>query len=384
MQFHPERVQTVVIGAGQAGLSVGYHLSRRGLPFVILDANDRIGDSWRHRWDSLRLFTPARHDGLDGLPFPAPAHIFPTKNEMADYLESYAARFDLPVRTGTRVESLTRQEDTYVVDTGHSRLEAEHVVVAMAGYQVPRVPAFTGQLDADIVQFHSKSYRNPTQFKDGPMLIAGVGNSGAEIALEAARGHRTYLAGKETGHMPFDIEGLASRLFLQRFMLRVVFHRLLTVDTPLGRKAQTKVLSQGAPLIRTKPSDLARAGVERVPRVKGVQGGLPQLADGRVLDVTNVIWCTGFTPGFSWIRLPGFDPDQRPKMDKGMALEEPGLYFVGLPFTYAFSSAMIHGVGRDAERIARTIETRARTSVRAPVKTAPALSQRLPAPSTQT
>src|ERR671936_178723 len=106
-----ERVQTVVVGGGQTGLSVGYHLARRALPLVILDANERIGDSWRKRWDSLRLFTPARYDGLAGMPFPAPADTFPTKDEMADYLEAYAARFELPVRNGVRVDRLSRQGD---------------------------------------------------------------------------------------------------------------------------------------------------------------------------------------------------------------------------------------------------------------------------------
>jgi len=150
-QSQTQRVQTVVIGGGQAGLSVGYHLKQRGLPFMILDANERIGDAWRNRWDSLRLFTPARFDGLDGMPFPAPANAFPTKNEMADYLETYAARFDLPVRTGVRVDGLSRQGNGYVVTAGNRRYEAEHVVVAMARYQVDRVPRFAWELDPRIV-----------------------------------------------------------------------------------------------------------------------------------------------------------------------------------------------------------------------------------------
>jgi putative flavoprotein involved in K+ transport len=361
-QTETQRVQTLVIGGGQAGLSVGYHLRQRGLPFAILDASERIGDAWRNRWDSLRLFTPARFDGLDGMPFPAPAHSFPTKNEMADYLETYAARFDLPVRTSVRVDGLSRQGNRYVVTAGSQRFEAEHVVVAMARYQVDQVPQFARELDPRIVQFHSRDYRNLKQLKDGGVLIVGAGNSGAELALEIARKHRTWVSGRDTGHIPFRIGGLAGRLFLTRFVLRFVFHRVLTVKTPLGRKARPKILSQGGPLIRVRPEDLKAAGVDRVPKVVGAREGLPLLADGRVLEVANVVWCTGFDPGYTWIRLPVFGEDGLPKHESGVATGEPGLYFIGLPFIYSFSSTMIHGVGRDAERIARVIAGRERTT----------------------
>jgi putative flavoprotein involved in K+ transport len=357
-QNQTEHIQTVVIGGGQAGLSIGHSLAQRHLPFVILDANERVGDAWRHRWDSLRLFTAARYDGLAGMPFPAPAHTFPTKNQMADYLESYAARFDLPVRTGIRVDGLSRQGRKYIVTAGDRRFEAEHIVVAMARYQVPRVPPFTGELDPGIVQIHSRDYRSPTQLREGGVLIVGAGNSGSEIALEVARGHRTWLSGRDTGHIPFRIDGLAARLFLGRFVLRFLFHRVLTIKTPMGRKLRPKVLSQGGPLIRVRPGDLRAAGIERLPKMVGVRNGLPLLEGDRVLDVANVIWCTGFHPGFSWIHLPVFGEDGAPKHESGVAVGEPGLYFVGLPFIYAFSSTMIHGVGRDAERIAQVIEVR--------------------------
>jgi putative flavoprotein involved in K+ transport len=359
----PERVQTVVVGGGQAGLSVGYHLARRGQPFVILDANERIGDSWRGRWDSLRLFTPARYDGLAGMPFPAPPHTFPTKDEMADYLEAYAARFDLPVRSGVRVERLARQGDRFVLTAGDRRFEAENVVVAMANYQTPRVPPFAGELDPGIVQLHSGAYRNPSQLRDGGVLIVGAGNSGSELALEVVRaGHPTWMSGRDTGHVPFRIDGAAARLFLLRLVLSGLFHRVLTVDTPMGRRMRRKALHahQGMPLIRVKPDDLAAAGVERVPRTAGVRDGRPLLEDGRTLDVANVIWCTGFEPGFSWIDLPVFDQDG-PTHERGVAAE-PGLYFVGLYFLYAASSAMVQGVGRDAEHIVEAIAVRSRAA----------------------
>jgi putative flavoprotein involved in K+ transport len=353
------RIQTVVIGAGQAGLSVGYHLARRGVDFVILEKNPSIGDTWRRRWDSLRLFTPARFDGLVGLPFPAPPDSFPSKDEMADYLESYAAHFKLPVQTNVTVDRVSRRDNTYVVSAGDRQFEAEHIVVAMSDYQHRRIPAFAGELNPEIVQLHSVDYRNLSQLRPGGVLVVGAGNSGADIALEAARaGHRTWLSGRDVGHIPFRIDGTPGRLLLVRLVLRGLFHRLATVRTPLGRTIRRKMLSAGGPLIRLKPKDLVKAGVERVPRTCGVKDGRPVLDDGRVLDVANIVWCTGFHPGFSWIAVPVFGEDGRPVQHRGVVANEPGFYFVGLMFLYAASSVMIHGVGRDAEYVAATIAAR--------------------------
>lgn len=354
-----ERVNTVVIGGGQAGLSAGYHLKKWGVDFVILDDRARVGDVWRQRWDSLRLFTPARHSSLDGLPFPAPPFSFPTKDEMADYLETYAQTFALPVRSGVRVDRVSHAADGgFLVVAGDCRFHAENVVVAMAHYQRPRVPAFAGKLAPRIVQIHSLQYRNQSQLAPGDTLVVGVGNSGAEIAVESAPRHKTWLAGPDTGHAPFKVDGLAARLVLSRLMLRVIFHRILSLATPIGRRVLPKMLHRAAPLIRLRPKDLANAGVVRVPRVVDVRNGLPVLQDGRVLDVANVVWCTGFDPGFSWIDLPVFDADGEPRHKAGIVEEEPGLFFVGLQFLYAFSSGMIHGVGRDAARIAGAVAAR--------------------------
>jgi putative flavoprotein involved in K+ transport len=353
-------MDTIVIGAGQAGLSVGYHLARRGLSFGILDACDRVGDVWRSRWDSLRLFTPARFDGLDGMPFPAPSNCFPTKDEMADYLESYARRFQLPIRSGVRVDGLTWLDGRFHLTAGEQRFEANNVVVAMSNYQTPRIPDFAAELDRDIVQLHSMEYRSPGQLRDGGVLLVGAGNSGSEIAMELSRSHPVWMSGRDTGHVPFRIGGLAGRLFLTRFVLRFLFHRVLTVGTPVGRKVRPTVLARGGPLIRVKPNDLASAGVRRIPRVVGVRDGRPVLGDGQLLDVANVVWCTGFEPGFSWIHLPVLDGHE-PIHDRGVVASQPGLYFVGLHFLRSLSSGMIHGVGRDAEHVARQIAARRRS-----------------------
>lgn len=354
-----ERIETVVIGGGQAGLSTGYHLKRLGRPFVILEGNDRIGDTWRKRWDSLRLFTPARFDGLDGMPFPAPKHSFPTKDAMANFLEAYAERFELPVRMSARVDRVWREGERFMVQAGDSRIEAENVVIAMASYQTARVPEFARELAPEITQLHSLDYRNLGQLRAGAVLIVGAGNSGAEIAVECARGGRaTSFSGRVTGQVPFRIEGTAAKLGLAPFIFRVVFHRVLTVDTPMGRSARRNMLTMGTPLIRTREQDLLAAGVTRVPRVAGVQHGLPLLADGRTLEVANIVWCTGFNLGLSFLDMRIFDDTGEPRHERGTVGEQPGVFFVGQHFQYALSSTMIHGVGRDAERVAKAVAAR--------------------------
>jgi putative flavoprotein involved in K+ transport len=352
-----ERIETVVIGGGQAGLSVGYELKQRRRPFVILDANERTGDSWRRRWDSLLLFTPARINGLAGMRVPGSGDAFMTKDQMADYLEAYAERMDLPIRRGVRADGLTREGDRLVVTAGGRRFEAENVVVAMANYQVPHVPAFADALAPGITQIHSHDYRNPSQLQDGAVLVVGVGNSGADIGLEIARSHPTWMAGEESAHVPFRIETFVARKILLR-IVRFVGHHVLTVRTPMGRKFRPKFLTEAAPLVRVKPKDLVGAGIERVPRVAGVKDGRPQLEDGRVLEVSNVVWCTGYRPGFSWIGLPVLGEHDEPMHERGVVASEPGLYFVGLRFLYSATSDTITGVGRDAARVAKHIAAR--------------------------
>ena len=354
-----ERYETVIIGGGQAGLATGYHLARLGRSFLILEADQRIGDAWRTRWDSLHLFTPARHDGLPGWKFPANGWSFPSRDNMADYLETYAARFRLPVRTGMPVDRVTSDGDGgYLVTAAGHRFQAGNVVVATGAYQVPTVPALAAQLDPGIVQLHSSQYRGPSQLRDGSVLVVGAGNSGAEIALESAGAHQVWLSGREVGAIPFRIGGLPSRLVMERLVLRVLFHRVLTVKTPMGRKMRARTGSRGTPLIRIRPGEITTAGVERVARVAGVRDGLPLLADGRVLEAGNVVWCTGFHHDFSWINLPGLG-DGEPPHQRGVVDSQPGLYLAGLHFLYAMSSAMIQGAGRDAGHIARHIATQA-------------------------
>jgi putative flavoprotein involved in K+ transport len=353
-----QEFQTVVIGGGQAGLATGYHLAKRGLPFVILDANERVGDSWRKRWDSLRVFTPARYDSLPGWPFPAPSRSFPTKDEIADYLEEYAARFELPVRNGVRVERMAREGSRFVVMAGDRRFEADNVVVATGGYQSPRVPESAHLLDPGILQLHSTEYRHPSQLREGPVLVVGASNSGAEIALEVARDHPTWLSGRDTGHEPTQPGTVPDRLLVP--VIWFMFSHVITRRTPLGRAVYPKLRDHGLPLARVRNTHIAAAGIERVPRVADVRDGLPVLEDGRVLDAANVIWCTGFASDFGWIDLPIFDQDGRPLHDRGVVGSEPGLYFVGLFFLHSVASALIGGAGPDAAHVVSAIVSRPR------------------------
>lgn len=356
-----EQHEVVVIGGAQAGLSVGYHLARRGVPFVILDASERVGDSWRNRWDSLHLFTPRRFDQLDGMPFEGDPHGFPSKDQMADYLEAYARHHRLPVRSGTRVERVTREGDRYVIDTGDRRLTARHVVVAMSSYQRPVTPLFASELDPGIAQIHSVEYRRPSQLPPGDVLIVGAGNSGAEIAMDLVKsGRRVFVSGRDVGEVPFSVRNIWVRRLVLPVLFRVVFHRLLTVDTPIGRKARRQHVRRGTTLIRTRARHLAAAGVTRVGRVTGVKDGQPVLEDGTVRPAASVVWCTGFDIGCSWLQLPVFDEDGQPIQTRGVATGEPGLYFVGPAFLYAASSTMIQGIGRDAARVADVIGRRVR------------------------
>lgn len=363
-QNHAKRIHTVVIGGGQAGLAVGYHLARQGVRFLILDASQRVGDAWRNRWDSLRLFTPARYAGLPGFRFPARGDSFPTKQEMADYLESYSKRFHLPIRTGLRVKRVTRSGDRFLVSAGNETFEAENVVVAMANYQKARVPAFAKNLHGSIKQLHSSEYRNASQLQPGKVLVVGAGNSAADIAIEVSRSHHTLMSGKESGHIPFPIESFFARFVAVR-IVRFIGHHVLSLATPIGRKLRPKMLHRPAPLVRVKPADLIAAGVERVQRVVDVRNSQPRLADGRALDVQNIIWCTGYEPGFSWIDLPVFEANGDPLHERGIVAHMPGLFFVGLHYLYSMTSATIIGVSRDAKRVVKAIVARERSQASA-------------------
>jgi putative flavoprotein involved in K+ transport len=359
-----EYYETIVIGGSQAGLTAGYYLAREGREFLIIEANDSVGDAWRNRWDSMRLFTPAKFSRLPGMRIPgASGWSFVTKNEMADYLDEYARRFELPVRTGVTVDGLTKVDGWFVVSAGDRRFEARNVIVATGAHRIAKLPDFASELDPRIVQMHSSEYREPSQLADGDVLVVGAGNSGAEIAYELVDSRACLLAGKSPGQIPVPHASLRFRPGFRVF--RFFMHRIVRVDTRIGRKLRPELIAHAAPLIRRREQDLAAAGIERVERVAGVRDGLPVLADGRVVDVPNVIWCTGFRTDFSWIDLPVFDGGGQPQHYRGVVESESGLYFLGLVFQYSASSDVLPSRGRDARYIGKHIAERKREATSA-------------------
>ncbi len=367
----PERVETVIIGGGQAGLATGYHLGKLGRSFLILDSYPRIGDNWRRHWESLRLYSPAGYDGLPGMPFPAEKWSYPTKDDVANYLEAYADQFELPVRGAVTVDRLTRNDDHYLVWAGGRQYEAGNVVVATGTFGKPYTPEFAADLDPSIRQLHSSEYKGPDQLAHGGVLVVGASHSGGDIAYEAARTHDTVLCGRDTGQIPVDIDSRQARLVFP--LLWFVWNRIATINTPVGRKMRPEIRSHGGPLLRVKGTDLAAAGVERIRcRVAGAYQGKPMLEDGRVLDVTTVVWCTGFHQDFSWIQLPIVGTDGWPCERRGVVDNAPGVYFVGLAFQRAFASMLIGGAGTDAEYVAKHIDARCQKSAVATVPQATA------------
>ncbi|WP_432476656.1 flavin-containing monooxygenase [Nocardioides sp. GXQ0305] len=351
-------IETVIIGAGQAGLATGYHLQRRGRPFVILDAHPRVGDNWRRQWDSLKLYSPAQYDSLPGLPFPARKWTYPGKDDVADYLESYAETFQLPVQLRIRVQRLERDGEGYRVTTDRGTRVCDNVVVATGTFgRTPHVPAVADELDPSILQLHSSEYRRPGQLRDGPVLVVGASHSGSDIAYEAAETRPTILAGRDCGQIPPRLESRAMHVIFP--ILLFVWRHLLTRRTPMGRKEMDEVRFHGGPMLRVKRADLDARGVERVTsRVEEVRDGLP-VVDGTPREVATVVWATGFRQVFDWIRLPVFGENGWPREERGVVADAPGLYFCGLSFQYSFSSMLVTGAGRDAGYVADRIAERA-------------------------
>lgn len=368
MNQNSQPLDAVVIGAGQAGLAAGYHLAKTKLRFEILEADQRVGEVWRRRWDSLRLFTPAQHDSLPGLPFPGARNTFPGKEEFAAYLESYAARFGLPVRSGIRVSSVRRAGAGFAVDTTAGTARARNVIVATGANALPRLPDASAGLDPAIRQLHSSQYRSPADIADGGVLVVGAGTSGSEIARELAASHRVLLAGRPTPHIPDPLLRYAGGVYWG------FIHNVLTLRTPIGRKVAAGFHQRGAPLIRISTKELDRAGVVRVPRFTGTADGQPTFDGGKVdggssAVVRTVIWATGYRPDLDWIDGLEQAPTGWPDTQRGAIPGMPGLYFVGIPFQYALTSCLIGGVDRDAAYVVGQVERR----VPAPSVVAPVL-----------
>jgi len=360
-------IPTVVIGGGQAGLAMGYHLRRLGEQFVILDAAARIGDAWRQRWDSLRLFSLPRYASLPGLPIGTTT--YPSRDQMADYLETYAEHFQLPIRHRTPVLRLTREGASFVVETEDGIITADRVVVATGGHMKQRRPCFAADLDPTIRQLDSAEYRRPDQLI-GDVLVIGAGTAGSDIAIDVARGgHPTVLAGPHLGDIPLGLDSPVVRALMPITMF--AFLHVFTLGNPLGHLLHRRVLRRGTPLIRYRRRDIAAAGVRRVGWITDVVDGLPRVDDGTVLRPQSVVWCTGFRADHRWIDLPIFSADGLLMHRRGVVPSAPGLYFLGLSFQHTVSSAALHGLDLDARHLLRAMR---RTEVfKAPARDSDAL-----------
>ena len=356
-------LDVIVIGGGQAGLATGYHLARRGLRFLVVDAGPAIGHVWRSRWSSLRLFTPAEHDGLPGMAFPAPAGSHPDKDQVADYLEAYAAHFGLPVLLGCTVRRVSRSRDGFAVETSRGTLRARQVVVATGPFQSPVTPRLALGLDPDVTQVHSAGYRDPDDLPTGPVLVVGGGNSGRQIALElAASGERqvTLAVGTEPPTLPQRILGRDLFWWLTRLGLMAK-----TADSRLARRMQARGdIVVGSPL----PA-LRRAGVDVRGRALLADGREVHLEDGAPVEVSAVVWATGFRTDYSWLDVPGVVVDGRVVHRRGLT-DVPGLAFVGLPWQHTRGSALLGFVGDDAEFVVTALADAPRESPRAAARPA--------------
>jgi len=342
-------LDVLVIGGGQAGMAIGYHLAQRGQRFQIVDAGAEVGDAWRSRWDSLRLFTPGRYDNLPGLPFPAAPDTYPGKDDVADYLQAYAAQFQLPVRRNTKVTSLTSSDGVYVAKAGMEAIEARQVVVATGPFQVPFVPPIAEGLDPDVAQLHSVDYRHPEAVPSGRVLVVGAANSGCQIAEELSASHSVELsAGQRIPTVPQrplgrDVWWWATGLGLDR----------VTVGSRLGRRlaGRDQVIGGG-------PRQLARRhGVRIRPRVTKTAGRTVTFADGDTAAFGSVVWATGFRTDHSWIDVPGATDEEGRILHQRGVTPSPGLYLLGLTWQHTRGSALLGWVGNDAAFLAEQIAT---------------------------
>jgi putative flavoprotein involved in K+ transport len=346
-------LDVLVVGGSQAGLAMAWHLARQGLRYAVLEAGPEIGHAWRSRWDSLTLFTPAQYDALPGMPFPAPADTYPTKNPVAGYLQAYASTLEVPVRLNARVTSLSRTEEGFEARTADQVFRAGQVVVTTGPFQTPFVPPAAQGLDESVTQLHSAGYRNPQALPEGPVLVVGGGNSGFQIAEEiAAAGRRVDLSiATKLPVLPQRLAGKDLFWWLTHLGLMRV-----TTESRLGRRMSSREFVIGSSRRR-----LQAKGVRFRPRLTGTGARTAHFADGSTLDTGVVIWATGYRPDHSWIQIPGVARDGQIAHQRGVT-GVPGLYFLGLSWQHTRGSALLGFVGDDAAYLAGCVAARRRAS----------------------
>lgn len=344
-----ERAEVIVVGGGQTGLVAGYFLAKAGIPFLILDAGERVGDAWRKRWDSLELFTIAQYCELPGLRFPGRRQHFPDKDEMADYVEEYARTNALPVRLGTEVTSLTRRPGGgYLLESNQGSFEAEHVIVATGAQRLGNTPPLSKKVGDEVFQVHSGEYLNPRQIPGRRVLVVGAANSGAQIATELAKTHRVVLSqGSPLPHLGRRFLGIGIHWWGDK--LGIIKKPLIGERDRLHKKT----LLVGPSLTTLSK----RHGFTLAGRTVAAEGRTMRFEDGDTTDVDAVVWATGFRYDFSWIGPSVMDKNGVPVQDRGVT-GEPGLYFLGLQCQYSYGSGLIWWVKDDAAYVVEHLRTR--------------------------
>ena len=332
----------VVVGAGQAGLSISYHLKSAGFNFLMVDADDEIGSSWLKRWDSLTLFTPSQYNGLPGLPFPMKAGLYPNKQAVADYLKSYVDAFSLPIRLNCQVKQMTKVDGRYLIETNNEQIQADNVIVATGPFHTPNIPACHNQIDSRIVQLHSSEYKNTEQLNVGDTVVVGAGDSGVQILSEIAdTGRNVYFSGQSRAmFLPQEIFGKTLWWWLSKLGI-LGLNKYSWLGNKLSKATQ--------PIIGTNLKQiLAKSNVGIVGRTLGVKGDTIEFEHAALNSIKNIVWATGFKPDFNWIADIELDESGYPENYRGVS-NQKGLYFIGLPWLHTRASATLGGVALDAE-----------------------------------
>ncbi|MFY3790284.1 flavin-containing monooxygenase [Ureibacillus sp. MALMAid1270] len=343
-------VDTIVIGAGQAGLAVGYYLKQQNQNFLILDKGNEIGESWLNRYDSLVLFTPRIYDALPGLKLEGEAHGFPTKNEIVRYLKQYAKEFNLPIQLQTEVIKVQHQDDIFYIETNQGILQSKNLIIATGAFQTPRIPAFSKKLSSDINQLHSSHYKNSTQLKEGNVLVVGGGNSGAQIAVELSKETETYIAiSQKLSFLPLVFFNKSMYWWLDKIGILKA-----STNSFLGKVIQKK----GDPIFGFELKDaIKRKEVLLKPRVIDGIHNVVTFKDSTTLSIDNIIWATGFDLKYPWLEIREvFNEKGKIIQNRGIS-NLKGLYFIGLPWQYRRGSAILQGVGFDAKYIVEHLKT---------------------------
>ncbi|MGY4713612.1 flavin-containing monooxygenase [Bacillus amyloliquefaciens] len=337
---------TIVIGAGQAGISVGYYLKKSKQKFIILDKSHEVGESWKNRYDSLVLFTSRMYSSLPGMPLEGDKHGLPSKNEIAAYLKKYVERFEIPIQLRTEVISVQKLKNYFLIRTSREEYQTKNLVMAAGPFHTPNIPSISRDVADHIHQLHSSQYKHSKQLAPGNVLVVGGGNSGAQIAVELSKERVTYLAcSNKPAYFPLWI---GKRSIFWWFDKLGVLHASHT--SILGKFIQKK----GDPIFgyELKHAIRQKKIILKQRVIAGKQNEII-FKDSSSLEVNNIIWATGFKNPLCWMKIEGvLDKEGRIIHHRGVSAVE-GLYFIGLPWQHRRGSALLQGVGNDAEYIVK-------------------------------